>query len=86
MHCGTEENHHGAGRILCLGFKFLSEYEVDFSRATIDGRLGTDFDPEEALRNVNCPMLLLHASWSRHETWGLLGAMDDKELYAQGRL
>ncbi len=25
-------------------------------------------------------MLLLQASWSRHKTWGLLGAMDDKDV------
>jgi hypothetical protein len=25
-------------------------------------------------------MLLMQASWSRHETWGLLGAMDDKDV------
>jgi len=25
-------------------------------------------------------MLLLQASWSRHKTWGLLGAMDDTDV------
>ncbi|MBE3094013.1 MAG: hypothetical protein IMZ52_03200 [Actinobacteria bacterium] len=60
-------------------FKFLLEYDVDFSLATIDGRLSEGFDPEDALEKVKCPMLLLHASWSRHETWGLLGAMDDTD-------
>ena len=25
-------------------------------------------------------MLLLHAPWSRHENWGLLGAMDDSDV------
>jgi pimeloyl-ACP methyl ester carboxylesterase len=60
-------------------FKFLLEYDVDFSLATIDGRLSQGFDPEDALVKVKCPMLLLHASWSRHETWGLLGAMDDAD-------
>ena len=62
------------------GLKFFSEYDVDFSRATIDGRLSEGFDPEDALKKVNCPMLLLQASWSRHETWGLLGAMDDTDV------
>jgi pimeloyl-ACP methyl ester carboxylesterase len=59
-----------------VGFKFLCEYDVDFSKATIDGRLSEGFDPEGTLR---CPVLLIHASWSRHETWGLLGAMDDAD-------
>jgi pimeloyl-ACP methyl ester carboxylesterase len=62
------------------GLKFFAEYDVDFSRATIDGRLSEGFDPEDALSKVNCPMLLLQASWSRHETWGLLGAMDDADV------
>ena len=42
-------------------FKFLLEYDVDWSRATIDGRLSAGFDPEEALKKVQCPMLLLQA-------------------------
>ncbi len=62
------------------GFKFLSEYDTDFSRATIDGDLSKDFDPEESLKRVRCPMLLLRAYASRHETWGLLGAIDDNDL------
>jgi hypothetical protein len=62
------------------GFKFLSEYDTDFSRATIDGDLSRDFNPEETLKRVRCPMLLLRADASRHETWGLLGAIDDNDL------
>jgi len=62
------------------GFKFLSEYDTDFSRATIDGDLSRDFDPEETLKRVKCPMLLMRAAASRHETWGLLGAIDDNDL------
>jgi pimeloyl-ACP methyl ester carboxylesterase len=63
-----------------VGLKFFSEYDVDFSRATIDGRLSAGFDPEDALQKVKCPILLLQASWSRHTTWGLLGAMDDADV------
>jgi pimeloyl-ACP methyl ester carboxylesterase len=59
--------------------KFINEYDPDFSQATIDGRLSAGFDPEEALQKVKCPVLLLHANWSRHDTWGLLGAMDDND-------
>jgi pimeloyl-ACP methyl ester carboxylesterase len=62
------------------GFKFLSEYDTDFSRATLDGDLSKDFSPEEALKQVKCPMLLMRAQAYRHETWGLVGAIDDKDL------
>jgi len=65
---------------LRAGVKFFLEYDTDFSQATIDGRLSEGFDPEEALRNVECPMLLLQASWSRDKRWGLLGAMDDLDV------
>lgn len=62
------------------GLKFISEYDVDFSSATIDGRLTKGFDPEEMLEKIKCPVLLIHATWSRHKTWGLLGAMDDNDV------
>jgi pimeloyl-ACP methyl ester carboxylesterase len=63
-----------------VGLKFISEYDVDFSKATIDGRLVKGFDPEETLKKIKCPVLLIHAYWSRHKTWGLLGALDDKDV------
>ena len=62
------------------GLKFISEYDVDFSKATIDGRLTKGFDPEETLYKIKCPVLLIHAYWSRHKTWGLLGAFDDNDV------
>jgi pimeloyl-ACP methyl ester carboxylesterase len=62
------------------GNKFQSEYDTDFSRATIDGDLSKDFDPAGTLKRVKCPMLLMRADASRHETWGLLGAIDDNDL------
>lgn len=62
------------------GLKFISEYDVDFSKATIDGRLTEGFDPEETLKKIKCPVLLIHAYWSRHKTWGLLGALDNKDV------
>jgi pimeloyl-ACP methyl ester carboxylesterase len=65
---------------LRAGHMFLTEYDSDFSRATLDGDLSKDFDPEEALKNVKCPMLLLRASAYRHATWGLVGAIDDDDL------
>ena len=63
-----------------VGFKFLCEYDVDFSKATIDGRLAEGFNPEETLRKIECPVLLIQARWSRHKTWGLLGALDDNDV------
>ncbi|MDD5569081.1 MAG: alpha/beta hydrolase [Candidatus Pacebacteria bacterium] len=62
-----------------VGFKFLCEYDVDFSKATIDGRLTEGFDPEETLKKIKCPVLLIQARWSRHKTWGLMGALDDED-------
>jgi pimeloyl-ACP methyl ester carboxylesterase len=61
-----------------VGFKFLCEYDVDFSKATIDGRLTEGFDPEKTLVKIQCPVLLIQASCSRDETWGILGALDDE--------
>ncbi len=63
-----------------VGFKFLCEYDVDFSKATIDGRLTAGFEPESTLRKIRCPVLLIQARWSRHATWGLLGALDDDDV------
>jgi len=60
--------------------KFINEYDPDFSQATIDGKLSAGFDPDKALSAVKCPMLLLHANWLRHPTWGILGAMDDRDV------
>lgn len=62
------------------GFKFLSEYDTDFSRATIDGDLSKDFDPEETLKRVKCPMLLMRVQATRDQTWGILGAIDANDL------
>jgi pimeloyl-ACP methyl ester carboxylesterase len=65
---------------LRAGYKFLSEYDIDFSRATLDGRLSEGFSPEDTLKRIKCPVLLLRASAYRHETWGLIGAMDNDDL------
>lgn len=47
---------------LRAGQKFLTEYDTDFSRATIDGDLSRGFSPEDALKRVKCPMLLIWAA------------------------
>jgi pimeloyl-ACP methyl ester carboxylesterase len=62
------------------GCKFLSEYDTDFSRATIDGDLSKGFDPEETLKRIKCPVLLLWAHATRLETWGIIGALDESDL------
>jgi len=62
------------------GQKFLSEYDTDFSRATLDGDLSKDFSPEEALKQIKCPMLLMRADAYRHDIWGLVGAIGNQDL------
>lgn len=62
------------------GHMFLSEYDADFSRATMDGDLSRDFCPEDVLKRIKCPMLLLWAGAYRHENWGLIGALDENNL------
>ena len=62
------------------GFKFLSEYDVDFSKATIDGRLTEGFDPESTLEKIKCPVLLIQARCYRDENWGIIGALEDKDV------
>lgn len=65
---------------LRAGHKFMSEYDTDFSRATVDGVLSKDFSPEVALKQIQCPMLMMRAKANRHEIWGLIGAIDDHDL------
>ncbi len=62
------------------GIKFLSEYDTDFSRATLDGDLSAGFDPEETLKRIRCPMLLIRVAATRNKNWGLLGAIDHDDL------
>ncbi len=62
------------------GFKFLSEYDTDFSRATLDGDLSRGFDPDATLKQVKCPMLLIRVAATRDANWELLGAIDDGDL------
>jgi len=62
------------------GLKFISEYDIDFSKATIDGRLSAGFDPEQTLKKIQCPVLLIQAYWTRRKTWGLIGTLDDNDV------
>jgi pimeloyl-ACP methyl ester carboxylesterase len=64
---------------LRLGIKQLSMFDPDFTRAFVDGRFYEGLDHAEALRQVQCSMLVLHGEWFRHPKYGLVGAMDDQD-------
>lgn len=57
----------------------LSEYDVDFTRACVDGRM-CDVDQGTELALVRCPTLLMKAASFRHPRLGLVGAMDDEDV------
>jgi pimeloyl-ACP methyl ester carboxylesterase len=57
----------------------LTDFDADFSQAWIDGRIYEGLDHADALKRVECPMILLHANWVRHPDYGLIGAMDDED-------
>lgn len=65
---------------LKLLLKSLSMFDPDFARAFVDGRFYKGIDHEEALKHINCPMLVQHANWKRYKEYGLVGAMDDKDV------
>ena len=65
--------------LLKLLFNSLKMYDPDFARAFVDGRMYGDFDHSVELSSVRCPMLVLHASWKRLPSYGLVGAMDDDD-------
>ena len=60
-------------------FKSLSQFDPDFARAFVDGRMYEGLDHAEALSRVTCPLLVLHANWHRYPNYGLVGAMDDAD-------
>ena len=57
----------------------LSEYDVDFTRACVEGRM-CDVDQGTVLADVRCPMTLIKAFSFRHPQLGLVGAMDDDDV------
>ncbi|MHA1965917.1 MAG: alpha/beta fold hydrolase [Candidatus Thorarchaeota archaeon] len=57
----------------------LVDFDADFSQAWVDGRIYEGLDHADALKRVECPMILLHANWVRHPDYGLVGAMDDND-------
>lgn len=64
---------------LRLLLKSLSMFDPDFARAFVDGRFYEGIDHAEALKRVQCPLLVLHGDWQRYPEHGLIGAMDDRD-------
>ncbi|HKX73343.1 MAG TPA: alpha/beta hydrolase [Candidatus Saccharimonadales bacterium] len=64
---------------LRLLFKSLSQFDPDFARAFVDGRMYEGLNHAEALQRITCPLLVLHATWHRYPAHGLVGAMDDAD-------
>lgn len=64
---------------LRLLFKSLSQFDPDFARAFVDGRIYEGLNHAEALGRITCPLLVLHANWHRYPEHGLVGAMDDDD-------
>ncbi len=62
-----------------LFVKGLSEYDVGFTQACVDGSI-CDMDQQDCTRRVRCPMILLQASSFRDPELGLVGAMDDDDV------
>ncbi len=63
-----------------LLLEILTTFDSDFAKAWVEGRIYEGLDHEDALTRAKCPALLLHASWFRHEKFGLVGAMDDDDV------
>jgi pimeloyl-ACP methyl ester carboxylesterase len=57
----------------------LSEYDVDFTRACVDGRM-CDMDQRGCLAALACPTTLIQAASFVHPTLGLVGAMADDDV------
>jgi len=75
MHSGEPSLPGGLGKIINL----LTNYDIDFSQAWLDGRIYEGLDHADALSRATCPILLLHANWVCHPDYGLVGAMDDAD-------
>ncbi len=73
----------GVMRVL---FKSISTFDPDFAQAFVDGRMYEGLDHSEALKRVQCPVLVMHANWFRHPKYGLVGALDDQDVARIQRL
>ncbi len=58
----------------------LSEYDPGFSKAFLDNSMHEDFDHGKVLSRIKCPVLLIRANSFHHEKWGLVGAMEDRDV------
>jgi pimeloyl-ACP methyl ester carboxylesterase len=65
-------------RRIKLFFRSISNFDPDFSRSWVDGRIYEGLDHADALSRVKCPVLIIHADWYRSNE-GLIGAMDDED-------
>lgn len=57
----------------------LSEYDVGFTQACVDGSI-CDMDHGDCLMRTRCPVVLLQASSFSDPALGLVGAMDDADV------
>ena len=57
-------------------FTGLQMYDPRFGLAFYDGSWNKDFDHAEALAQVKCPAILIHANWYDDKNGILIGAMD----------
>lgn len=57
----------------------LSEYDVDFTRACVEGRM-SDVRQEDVLAAVKCPVLLMKAYSFRHPELKLVGSMEESDI------
>lgn len=63
-------------RLFVLG---VSEFDIDFTRACVDGRM-YDMDHADCLGRVVCPITLIQAASFRHPSLGLVGAMGEEDV------
>ena len=57
----------------------LDEYDARFGAAFYDGSWNSDFDHADSLKQIHCPVLLLHAHHEILDDGTLNGAMNDEE-------
>jgi pimeloyl-ACP methyl ester carboxylesterase len=64
-----------------LVVRSLTSYDPQFSVAFLDGSACRGFDHAEALRDVRCPAMFMHADWFRVDGGGILvGSVDDSDV------
>jgi pimeloyl-ACP methyl ester carboxylesterase len=58
--------------------EMIPSFDPDFSRAWVDGRIYKGLNHEKALKQVKCPIVIIHANWYMTSK-GLSGAMTDND-------